>query len=42
MAVAVSAFQRGAEVFEAYEQKITQATTEKMTKQNVPVMSKKR
>lgn len=42
MAVAEPAFQYGAEVFEAYEQKITQAMTEKMAKQNVPVMSGKK
>lgn len=42
MAVAEPAFQYGAEVFEAYEQQITQAMTEKMAKQNVPVMSAKK
>ena len=41
MTVAEPAFQYGAEVFEAYEQQITQAMTEKMAKQNVPVMSGK-
>lgn len=42
MAVAEPAFQYGAEIFEAYEQKITQAMTEKMAKQNASVISGKR
>lgn len=41
VAVAEPALQYGAEVFEAYEQQITQAMTEKMSKQSVPVVGAK-